>query len=250
MMVGLSVASAVLARTPRVLTEIGRWGVVVAILFGIQTALFITSITNTSVANTLVVMSAAPLFAAIWARLFYGEPVGIRMWLVIAVAMAGVVFMFSASVGSGSLGGDLAAVGAAAAFGAEFVIIRRHRDVNMVPAMGLGGLVAAALALPLAAPTAVTAGDLGYLATSGFLVLPLGFGLLAVAPRYLPGAEVGLITLLETILGPLWVWLAIGEEPGVRTLIGGAIVVGTLAVNTALLLRSTGAGTRPEAAVG
>jgi drug/metabolite transporter (DMT)-like permease len=158
---------------------------------------------------------------------------------VIAVAMGGVAFIFSGSVESGNLLGDLAAVGAAAAFGAEFVIIRRHRDVNMVPAMGLGGLVAAILMLPLAAPTSITASDFGYLATSGFVVLPLGFGLLAVAPRYLPGAEVGLITLLETILGPFWVWLAIGEEPGVRTLIGGTVVVGTLAVNTVLLLRGT-----------
>jgi drug/metabolite transporter (DMT)-like permease len=244
MMIGLSVASTVLARSPRVIRNIGRWGVAVAVLFGIQTVLFITSITNTTVANTLVVMSAAPLFAAIWARLFYGEPVGRRMWTVIVVAMTGVGFMFSGSVdgaglGGGSLGGDLAAVGAAAAFGAEFVIIRRHRDVNMVPAMGLGGLVAAVLVLPLAAPASITAADFGYLALSGFVVLPLGFGLLAVAPRFLPGAEVGLITLLETILGPLWVWLAIGEEPGARTLIGGAVVVGTLAMNTILLLRGS-----------
>ena len=159
------------------------------------------------------------------------------MWVVIAVAMAGVAFMFSASLGSGNLGGDIAAVGAAAAFGAEFVIIRRHKHVNMVPAMGLGGLVAAVLVLPLAAPGTISMSDFGYLATSGFVVLPLGFGLLAVAPRFLPGAEVGLITLLETILGPLWVWLAIGEEPSVRTIVGGAIVVGTLAANTVLLLR-------------
>lgn len=251
MMVGLGVASSVLARSPRVIRDVGRWGLAVALLFGVQTVLFITSITNTTVANTLVVMSAAPLFAAIWARLFYKEPVGRRMWMVIIMAMAGVVFMFSGSVegaglGGGSLGGDLAAVGAAAAFGAEFVIIRRHRDVNMVPAMGLGGLVAAILVLPLAAPTSITAADFGYLALSGFVVLPLGFGLLAVAPRFLPGAEVGLITLLETILGPLWVWLAIGEEPGVRTIIGGALVVGTLAMNTILLLRASADAVRSE----
>lgn len=237
MAVGLTVASVVLARSPKVIRAVGRWGVAVAVLFGLQTALFITSLTTTSVANTLVVMSAAPLFAAIWARLFYGDPIGARMWAVIAVAMAGVAVMFSGSVGTGSLRGDLAAVGAAAAFGGVFVIIRRHKDVNMVPAMGLGGLVAAGLALPFADPGVITLADFGYLATSGFVVLPLGFGLLAVAPRFLPGAEVGLITLLETILGPLWVWIAIGEEPGVRTVVGGAIVVGTLAVNTVLLLR-------------
>jgi drug/metabolite transporter (DMT)-like permease len=237
LMVGLSVVSTVLAGTPRVILRVGRWGLAVALLFGVQTTLFITSITNTSVANTLVVMSAAPLFAAIWARLFYKERIGLRMWLVIGAAMAGVSVMFSGSLGSGNLGGDLAAVGAAAAFGGDFVLIRRHSDINMVPAMGLGGLVAAILVLPLSAPASISAADFGYLATSGFVVLPLGFGLLAVAPRFLPGAEVGLITLLETILGPFWVWLAIGEEPGFRTVIGGGVVIGTLVVNTALLLR-------------
>ncbi len=236
MAVGLGAASSVLAGSSRVIREIGPWGLVVGALFGIQTTLFVASITNTTVANTLVVMSAAPLFAAVWARVFYSQPVGTRMWVVIAIAMAGVAFMFSGNVGGGALAGDLAAVGAAAAFGGVFVLIRRHKTVNMVPAMGVGGLVGAILVSPLAAPASISVADFGYLATSGFVVLPLGFGLLAVAPRYLPAAEVGLITLLETILGPLWVWLAIGEEPGIRTLVGGAVVVGTLAVNTALLL--------------
>ena len=246
MSVGLSAVSAAMARSPQVIRDIGRWGIVVGVLFGIQTTLFITSITNTTVANTLVVMSSAPLFAAMWARVFFSQSVGIRMWVVIAAAMGGVAYMFSGSLGLGTLGGDLAAVGAAASFGAVFVIIRRHKRVNMVPAMGVGGLVAAILVSPLAAPTSITLSDFGYLATSGFVVLPLGFGLLAVAPRFLPAAEVGLITLLETILGPLWVWLAIGEEPGFRTLVGGAIVVGTLAVNTVLLLNGASKrATRP-----
>ena len=237
LMVGLSVASTIIARSSSVLRDIGRWGLVVGMLFGVQSVLFVTSITATNVANTLVVMSAAPLFSAAYDRLFYAAPSGRRMWLVIVVAMGGVVVMMSGSLGTGNLRGDLAAVGAAAAFGGVFSIIRRHREVNMVPAMGLGGLVAALIVLPLAAPTSVTLADMGYLATSGFVVLPLGFGLLAVAPRYLPAPEVGLITLLETILGPLWVWIALAEDPGVRTLVGGAIVVGTLAVNTLLVLR-------------
>ena len=239
MMIGLSVVSVLMAKSPSVIRDIGRWGLLVALLFGVQSALFVTSITNTTVANTLVVMSAAPLFAAIWARVFLGDPVGLRMWVVIALAMTGVVVMFSGSLGSGNLGGDLAAVGAAAAFGAVFVIIRHHRGVNMVPAMGLGGLVAALLMLPVAAPMSISGADFRYLALSGLLVLPLGFGLLAVAPRFLPAPEVGLITLLETILGPLWVWVAVAEQPGTRTIIGGIIVVGVLAGNTILLLRAT-----------
>jgi drug/metabolite transporter (DMT)-like permease len=146
--------------------------------------------------------------------------------------------MFSDSLSTDGLGGDLAGLGAAAAFGASFVVIGRHRDRTMVPAMGLGGLVAAAIALPFADPMSVTAADVGYLAISGLAVLPVGFGLLAIAPRFIPAPEVGLITLLESILGPVWVWLALGEEPGLRTVLGGTIVIGSLAANSYLTLKS------------
>jgi len=93
------------------------------------------------------------------------------------------------------------------------------------------------IALPWADPMSATASDFGYLAISGFLVLPLGFGFLAVAPRYISGAEVALITLLETVLGPLWVWMALGEVPTGTALIGGAIVIGALAFNSIAMLR-------------
>lgn len=237
--IGLLVASTVMARTPRVITAVGRAGLIVALLFGLQTVGFVVSITNTTVANTLVALSAAPLFAALYERVIFRQSLPRRLWLVIFAAMIGITVMFSDSLSTGGLVGDLAGLGAAAAFGGSFVVIGRHRDRTMVPAMGLGGLVAAALALPLADPTSVSRLDVTYLAISGLVVLPLGFGLLAVAPRFIPAPEVGLITLLESILGPFWVWLALGEEPGVRTIVGGAIVIGALVVNSFLSLRTT-----------
>lgn len=237
---GLLTASALMARSWRVIPAIGRAGVAVAFLFGLQTVGFITSITNTTVANTLVALSAAPLFAAIYERVFFGQSIGRRLLVLIAVAMIGILVMFSDSLGRGTLWGDLAGLGAAAAFGGSFVVIRRNRDRTMVPAMGLGGLVAALMVIPLAAPASITAADFGYLAISGLAVLPLGFGMLALAPRHIPAPEVGLITLLETILGPFWVWLALGEQPGMRALIGGSIVVVALAANSFLGMGSGG----------
>ncbi len=239
MCVGLLVASSVLARTPRVIRRIGRPGLLVAVLFGLQTVLFIVSITNTAVANTLVAVSAAPLFAAVYQWVFFRQPIGRRLLGVIVVAIVGIAIMFSGSLGGGTLLGDLAGLGAAAGLGGSFVVIGRNQDRSMVPAMGLGGLVAALVALPWADPMSATASDFRYLAISGFVVLPLGFGLLAVAPRYIPGAEVALITLLETVLGPLWVWLALGEVPTGAALIGGAIVIGALAFNSMVMLRQT-----------
>ena len=239
MCVGLLVASVILARSTAVIGAIGKAGMLVAVLFGIQTVLFIVSITNTEVANTLVAVSAAPLFAAIYQRVFFGQPIGRRLLAVIAGAMLGIGIMMSGSLGRGNVWGDLAGLGAAAGLGGSFVVIRRHRDRTMVPAMGLGGLVAAFLALPLASPLAATASDFRYLAISGLAVLPLGFGLLAVAPRYIPGAEVALITLLETVLGPLWVWLALGEVPAPAAVVGGSLVIGALAFNSAAMLRAS-----------
>ncbi|MGH8951570.1 MAG: DMT family transporter [Acidimicrobiia bacterium] len=239
MCVGLLVASSVLARTPRVIRRIGRPGLLVAVLFGLQTVLFIVSITNTAVANTLVAVSAAPLFAAVYQWVFFRQPIGRRLLGVIVVAIVGIAIMFSGSLGGGTLLGDLAGLGAAAGLGGSFVVIGRNQDRSMVPAMGLGGLVAALVALPWADPMSATASDFRYLAISGFVVLPLGFGLLAVAPRYIPGAEVALITLLETVLGPLWVWMALGEVPTGAALIGGVIVIGALAFNSIVMLRQT-----------
>ena len=239
MCVGLLAASVILARSTAVIGAIGRAGVLVAVLFGIQTVLFIVSITNTEVANTLVAVSAAPLFAAIYQRVFFGQRIGRRLLAVITVAMLGIGIMVSGSLGRGNVWGDLAGLGAAAGLGGSFVVIGRHRDRTMVPAMALGGLVAALFALPLASPLTATTSDFRYLAISGLVVLPLGFGLLAVAPRYIPGAEVALITLLEAVLGPIWVWLALGEVPAPAAVLGGAMVIGALAVNSAAMLRAS-----------
>ncbi len=239
MCVGLVVASVILAHSTAVIGAIGKAGMLVAVLFGIQTVLFIVSITNTEVANTLVAVSAAPLFAVIYQRVFFGQPIGRRLLAVITVAMLGIGIMVSGSLGRGNLWGDLAGLGAAAGLGGSFVVIGRNRDRTMVPAMGLGGLVAALLALPLASPLTATASDFRYLAISGLVVLPLGFGLLAIAPRYIPGAEVALITLLEAVLGPLWVWLALGEVPASAAVVGGSLVIGALAFNSAVMLRAS-----------
>ncbi len=239
MCIGLLVASSVLARTPRVIRRIGRPGLLVAALFALQTVLFIVSITNTAVANTLVAVSAAPLFAAVYQWIFFRQPISRRLLGVIVVAIVGIAVMVSGSLGGGTLLGDLAGLGAAAGLGGSFVVIGRNPDRSMVPAMGLGGLIAALVALPWADPMSATASDFRYLAISGFLVLPLGFGFLAVAPRYIAGAEVALITLLETVLGPLWVWMALGEVPPTTALVGGAIVIGALAFNSVAMLRAS-----------
>ncbi len=209
---------------------IGRMGLLLAVLFSLGTVSFIISLRLTTAANTLFIVSSAPIFAAIMARAFLSESVSRRTWLTIAFSLAGILIIAlgSAGGGPGSLWGDLAALVTAVSIACTFTIARRYRNVSMVPAMGLSGLVTAMIALPLAQPLMVSASDSLCLSAMGLVVIPLAFSLMTIGPRYLPAPEVSLILLLEAVLGPLLVWLVLHEHPGNASLIGGAVVLGTL----------------------
>ena len=234
---GLGLLAVYRARSWAVLRGIGWAGLWTALLFGIGTVAFILSITHTTVANTLFIVSTSPLFAALMAWRFLGERVAPGSWAAILLALVGIGVIASGGLDGGSLIGNLAALVTALTLAASFSIIRQHRDRNMVPTMALSGLVTAALVLPLAQPAAVSSGDLGVLLVMGLVMLPLSFGLMSIGPRYITAPEVGLVLLLESVLGPLWVWLALGEDPGARTLFGGAIVIATLAGHSLFSLR-------------
>ncbi|MEQ9608756.1 MAG: DMT family transporter [Kiloniellaceae bacterium] len=213
---------------------VGRWGLLLAVVFSGCTLFFILALSLTAVADVLVIVAAAPLAAAVFSLVFLGEGVPRRTWVAISLAVVGIAVLVSEDLGTGSLLGALAAGVCALCIGGTFTITRHARAVSMVPAMALAGVFTAAVALPIALVTEsgaffFTGAQLGYTLAMGLVVVPLSFALITVGPRYLPAAEVGLILLLETVLGPLWVWLAIGEYPGDLALIGGGLVVVTLA---------------------
>jgi len=213
---------------------VGRWGLLLAVVFSGCTLFFILALSLTAVADVLVIVAAAPLAAAVFSLVFLGEGVPARTWVAISLAVVGIALLVSEDLGSGSLLGDLAAGVCALCIGGTFTITRHARSVSMVPAMVLAGIFTAAVALPIALLTEsgaffFTGAQLGYTLAMGLVVVPLSFALITLGPRYLPAAEVGLILLLETVLGPLWVWLVIGEYPGDLALVGGGLVVVTLA---------------------
>lgn len=213
---------------------VGRWGLLLAVVFSGCTLFFILALNLTAVADVLVIIAAAPLAAAVFSLVFLGEGVPPRTWIAISLALAGIALLVFEDLGTGSLIGDLAAGICALCIGATFTITRHARAVSMVPAMALAGLFTAAVALPIALATEsgaffFTGAQLGYTLAMGLVVVPLSFALITLGPRYLPAAEVGLLMLLETVLGPLWVWLVIGEYPGDLALAGGGLVVATLA---------------------
>lgn len=207
---------------------IGPWGLVAALVFGGQSLCFVFSVGNTLVANTLVIIATAPFFSALFAWIFLGERAPPRTWIAILSACGGIAVIFSGSLGSGQLAGDVAALATAVGLGAAFVIVRHKRSVSMTPSMALGGLLAALVSLPFATPFALTPTGFGLMTFLGLILLPVAFTLITLGPRYLPAPEVSLLLLLETVLGPFLVWLFLDETPDALALIGGGIVIATL----------------------
>ena len=209
-------------------------GVGIAACMATASTCFILSLSYTSVANTLILMSVGPWVTGLLGWLLLGERVRPRTWLTMGVALLGVVVMVSGSYGTGRLAGDGLAILMASAFAMATVLVRRHPDIQMTPAASLSAVLAALLVLPMASPLAASPRDLGLLALFGIGQFGAGFLLFMAGARLLPVAETSLIGMLETVLGPLWVWLLLGEEIGVRSIIGGLVILGALVLHTLL----------------
>jgi drug/metabolite transporter (DMT)-like permease len=219
--------------------SIGRVGIAMAFLYSIGTVSFIIAITHTSVANTLIILSTTPLFAALIGWVTLREPVNTRTWTAIILVCVGVFVISSDSENqASSLFGDIAAMVGSFFLAAGFTVVRRFPRITIFPIISTSGFITALLVLPLAQPFSVTQTDMGYLVLMGVYMLPVGTALMYLGPKYIPAPEVGLMLLLESILGPVWVWLALGEQPGVRTFIGGAVILSTLAINAIWALKT------------
>jgi drug/metabolite transporter (DMT)-like permease len=211
--------------------SVGAAGVAVALCVAIASASFIAALNHTGVARVLFILAVSPVLAALLARAALGEPITRRTVLAMALALAGVALMLGAP-GEGSLAGDGFAFLAALAFSVMIVITRWRHDVSMAPATCLSQVILVLAFLPLATPGAISGDDVGWLAALGIGQIGLGFALLTVGARLIPAAQVGLITLLEVVLGPVWVWLALDERPSTATLVGGAIVIVAIVIQT------------------
>jgi drug/metabolite transporter (DMT)-like permease len=225
--------------TWRAYKNIGVHGLLMVMFYSCGTISFITAITHTSVANTLIILSTTPLFAALIGLVVFAEAIKLRTWCAIFLVAVGIYVISSGGDSHGaSLYGDIAAMAGAFFLAAGFSVVRRKPTISVFPVFSIAGLVTALLSFPLSQPFSVTQQDMGYLIIMGVYMLPLATALMFLGPRYIPASEVGLMILLESVLGPTWVWLVLGENPGSRTLIGGAIIISTLAINTVWALRS------------
>ncbi len=220
------------------LASLSRWGLAVAVLQALNSILFIFSLQHTTVANALLVFSTAPLLTAVLAWTVLREGLPASTWAAIAASSVGLAVIVSGSIGAGHVLGDALALANALTVALSYIIIRRHRDVSMVPAMGLGLLMAAAVTAPFAGYPPMSSMQWLWLGIGGGVILPAALILLTIGPRYLPAPEVAMLSLMEAVLGPLLVWLVLAEHPGLRTIAGGGIIVLVLFLHSAVRLWS------------
>jgi len=195
---------------------------------------FMVALSLTTVANVLVTMSLSPLFTAVFAWLFLRQPVPARTWAAIAVAGAGIAWMFGGQLG-GPLLGVFVALGVPLAAATNWCLLQKvGQGADMLPAVLIGALMSMAATLPLAWPLQAGAHDLGLLAFLGVFQLAVPCLLAVRLARELPSHEIALLGQGETLLGVLWAWLFAGEHPGSAALIGGSLVLAALIANEAL----------------
>lgn len=199
-------------------------------------SLFSLGVASAPVAVVLFGVAAVPVFSALFSRLLMGERTRPATWLAILLVLLGIGLAVSgkpapgAALDLGTLFGAVAGLGVAASLAGSFVLIRATGGLSIPLTVGTGAVASALIGTTVAGTGAMTAGTLWPILLAAFVVLPVAFGAMSVASRLTHAANVSLILLLETVLGPLWVWAGIGETPTPRMILGGAIVVTTLAV--------------------
>ena len=221
----------------KILLNSGVHGIIYIATFSITNITFVVSIQNTNVANTLVMIATAPMLSAILGAIFLKEPPDRKTLISIIITFFAIIYIFFDSLKVGNLYGDI--LGFITAFGLALgaITIRSAKTKNLVPAAVVGKLFVASFALFFIESFVLIDRDLFIVPLMCILCVAIPFVLVTIAPRFITAAEVNLFFLLETIIGPIWVWVIINEQPSIETLQGGAIIVITLAIHSFLKLR-------------
>ena len=221
----------------KILFSSGVHGIIYIATFSITNITFVVSIQNTNVANTLVMIATAPMLSAILGAIFLKEPPDRKTLISIIITFFAIIYIFFDSLKVGNLYGDV--LGFITAFGLALgaITIRSAKTKNLVPAAVVGKLFVASFALFFIESFTLIDKDLFIVPLMCILCVAIPFVLVTIAPRFIPAAEVNLFFLLETIIGPVWVWVIINEQPSVETLQGGAIIITTIAIHSFLKLR-------------
>ncbi len=226
---------------PLLVRRAGVTGLVAGLCLSVAFTGYVWGVMHSTVANALFLYSPAPVFAALLGWVVMREPVARSMWFAMAGVVAGVAIMIGEGLAEADLLGDLASLSAAVGFAGFVVGIRRGRHTDMSVAILIGAVItmAASGAMALASGTglAAPAVDAGLAVIYGVLVIGGGIVMLTIGARSVPAAEIIVLSMSEVVLASIWVWLAFGEVPSILTLIGGAIVLGSIAIQAAVGMR-------------
>jgi drug/metabolite transporter (DMT)-like permease len=217
----------------------GHHGLIYIVTFSITNIAFVVSIQNTNVANTLVMIAMAPMLSAILGAFFLKEMPDGKTWVAIGITFIAAVYIFYDSLQLGSIFGDLLGLLCALGLAVGAVTIRSAKNKNLVPAAVVGKLVVAIFAMFFIETYALLDRDLLIVPLMCVMCVAIPFVLVTIAPRFIPAEEVNLFFLLETIIGPFWVWMVIKEQPSLETIQGGIIIILTIATHSFLKLKKS-----------
>ena len=209
------------------LINIGKGGVLIGILTALGGTSFILAIHYTSIAKTLVIISTSPIMVAIISLLMLKEKPEFYTWISMIIVFIGIYIVMAGDSGGMNLMGNFFALASVIIGGFSFTLLRKYKNVNMVPAMAVNGVVIAFIGFIFADSLVLSSQSMLYIFASG-IVLAVSFSLITIAPQYIPAPEVAMFFPLGTVLGTLIAWIVLKEEPSSNALIGGAIVIITL----------------------
>ena len=217
----------------------GYYGLAYVLTFSVTNIAFVVSIQNTNVANTLIMIATAPMLSAILGSFFLKENPDKKTWVAIFITFFAALYIFYDSIKLGNFFGDILGFVAAMGLAVGAVIIRSAKKLNLVPSAVVGKLIIALFAMLFVKDYSLNNNDIYIVPLMCVMCVAIPFVLVTIAPRFITAAEVNLFFLLETIIGPIWVWLIIKEQPTPETIVGGAIIVLTIASHSFLKLKKS-----------
>lgn len=214
----------------------GGWPLVFSSLLMVGSATtFVLSVKHTAVANTMIIMSARPVLTAVVSWVFLRERTSKGLWLAIIGVMGGIGIVVSGSLESTNLLGDSLAMVTVSFLALNGTLLRRYKQVSRTAIVGLCGFFMAVVMFIPATPSGYSLNTWLIMGAMGLASAPLGRVLNAVSSRYIPAAETAVISLSNTVFAPVWIFILFHEQPPVNTLVGGAVVLGTILTYIALL---------------
>ena len=222
-----------------ILLNSGYHGIIYVVTFSITNITFVVSIQNTNVANTLLMIATAPMLSAILGAFILKEPPDKKTWISIIITFVAIIYIFYDSIKIGNFYGDILGFITAIGLAVGAITIRSAKSKNLVPAAVVGKLFVAIFAFFFIESFTLVEKDLIIVPLMCILCVAIPFVLVTIAPRFIPAEEVNLFFLLETIIGPIWVWLIIKEQPSIETLQGGIIIILTIAIHSFLKLKKS-----------